>query len=170
MYNQFPCFFLFFSTFPSRIRIRIQYADPDPGRNMNMDPYGSGSTTLLSAHCAQKCRTCFSSNVSQVASVSSFRSCTVDWIAPPQDFMVRWRSSSGTRPAQNMSRSAKYWNRGGDNQKAVKSNTHTFIYDRSLIVHITCSRKQVKKIFFNLLQEHKKIDPRGLPKIRLNFI
>ena len=29
-------------------------------------------------------------------------------IAPPQAFIVRFKSSSGTRPAQNIPRSAKY--------------------------------------------------------------
>jgi len=43
-------FFLFFgSFFPSWIRIRIRnfYADPDPTAQINADPCGSGSETLI---------------------------------------------------------------------------------------------------------------------------
>lgn len=50
-----------------------------------------------------------SSKCWQVPRTESPRSATVVRIEPPQAFMVRLRSSSGTRPAQNMSRSAKYW-------------------------------------------------------------
>lgn len=46
---------------------------------------------------------CTSSKSSQVPRTSGVKLCTVVWMEPPQAFMVRFRSSSGTRPAQNMS-------------------------------------------------------------------
>ena len=47
-----------------------------------------------------------SSKSSQYPRVSSHRSLTVVWMDPPKAFIVRLRSSSITRPAQNISRSA----------------------------------------------------------------
>ena len=40
---------------------------------------------------------------------SGLMSLTEVWIAPPTALTVRAKSSAGTRPAQKMSRSAKYW-------------------------------------------------------------
>lgn len=47
--------------------------------------------------------TCFSSNTAQLPSTLSFRSWTVVNTAPPHALSVRRKSSSGTRPAQNIS-------------------------------------------------------------------
>ena len=44
---KFKFFCGYFSNFPSSTRIRIQFADPDPGEEMNADPCGSGSTALI---------------------------------------------------------------------------------------------------------------------------